>query len=46
MIKGEYEYPGKWFIGFCCLIGEENRDYWLMETDPNWWTIYLWIKRN
>jgi len=24
----------------------ENIGWWPMETDPNWWGIYLWIKRN
>ena len=36
----------KWFIGLCCQVGEEDIDYWLPETDPNWWAVYLWIKRN
>lgn len=36
----------KWFIGLCCLVGEEGTDYWLLETDSEWWAIYLWIKRN
>lgn len=36
----------KWFIGLCCLIGEENVDYRLPETDEDWWLVYLWRKRN
>jgi len=36
----------KWFTGICCLLGEEDTDYWLPETDPIWWEVYLWIKRN
>jgi len=40
------EALAKWFTGFCCLLGKLDRDYWLMETDLDWWSVYLWIKRN
>lgn len=28
------------------LLGEEGRDWCYYETDPNWWGIRLWLRRN
>ncbi|MBA7681215.1 hypothetical protein ES703_89552 [subsurface metagenome] len=33
-------------LALTVLIGNEDEDFWLTETDPLWWEIYLWIKRN
>lgn len=36
------EFLERWFTGFCCLVGEEDRDWEFIESDPNWWEIYFW----
>lgn len=28
------------------LLGKLDIDYWFIETDPQWWELYLYIKRN
>ncbi len=28
------------------LLGYEDIDYWFQESDPGWWAIYLWTRRN
>ncbi|MBA7588154.1 hypothetical protein ES708_30204 [subsurface metagenome] len=33
-------------LGIICLIGEEDRDWEYYETDPDWWTLRLWLRRN
>lgn len=32
-------------LSMVCL-GAENIGWWPMETDPNWWAIRLWLRRN
>lgn len=34
------------FHGLCMLIGQEGRDWDFYETDPGWWTLWLWTRRN
>ncbi|MCK4722499.1 MAG: hypothetical protein KAT75_04305 [Dehalococcoidia bacterium] len=33
-------------LGLIVLIGEEDRDWEYIETDPAWWTVRLWTRRN
>ena len=28
------------------LLGEENKGWWPMETMPEWWQLYLFLRRN
>ena len=30
----------------CVLIGKEDEDYLVMETDTDWWTLYLYCHQN
>ena len=33
-------------LAFCVLSGELDKDFWLQETDLDWWAVCLWIHRN
>lgn len=33
-------------LAITILLGYEGEDYFLPETDNDWWYLYLWVKRN
>lgn len=47
-------YPDHWelgamytmLLGYALLVGQEDTDWEAPETNPNWWTIRLWTRRN
>ncbi|MBA7608640.1 hypothetical protein ES703_15819 [subsurface metagenome] len=34
-----------WY-GVIVLFGEQDKDWEYIETDEDWWTVKLWIRRN
>lgn len=34
------------FTGVIMLLGKEGEDWIYYETDPDWWTLRLWTRRN
>ncbi len=34
------------FTAICLLLGTENTDFIFYETDPYWWALRLWTRRN
>ena len=34
------------FTGLMMLLGREGRDWIYYETDPDWWSLRLWTRRN
>jgi len=34
------------FTGVIMLLGSEGKDWIYYETDPDWWALRLWTRRN
>ena len=34
------------FTAMCLLLGKEDADFTFYETDPYWWALRLWTRRN
>lgn len=42
----ESSIPDDIWYGLICLLGTFDKDWAFYETDPDWWTLHLWTKRN